>query len=76
MLNKVNAIEKNSSIGNSRIIDNLRQTLRITQASQLEMQAKMQILTPNINKKRLYNYDGDKPDEKKKKINIQIQLMN
>jgi hypothetical protein len=40
------------------------------------MQAKMQILTPNINKKRLYNYDGDKPDEKKKKINIQIQLMN
>lgn len=34
-----------------------------------------QLLKPHFDKKKLYSYDGDKPDEKKKKIDIQLQLM-
>jgi hypothetical protein len=41
----------------------------------MSVHAKTQALTPNFDKKRLYNYDGDNPDEKKKKIDIQLQLM-
>ena len=69
LLNTVNNIDE-------KLVDNLRDTLRITERNEMSVHAKTQALAPNFDKKRLYNYDGDNPDEKKEKIDIQLQLMN
>ncbi len=48
--------------GSESMVGNLRETLRVTQRGEVSTHAKMQSLTPNFNRKRLNNYDGDNPD--------------
>lgn len=57
------------------MVSDIRETIRSTERNDMSIHANTQAQKANFDKKRLYNYDGDKPEEKKKKIDIQLKLM-
>lgn len=56
LLNAVNNIE------DKNFVENLRETIRDTKRDEISFHANTQFLKPNYDKKKLYSYDGDKPD--------------